>query len=83
INSKLPAFKIKKIITHFVADINASKTSLLTGINRNTINRFYHIFRKVIYKEQIRLFKDKVHKTTVECDELIQKLLLLLIMERI
>lgn len=67
--SKLSSYKLKKIITHFVVDINASKTSLLTGINRNTVNRFYHIFRKVIYQEQLQLFKEKLHKTTVECDE--------------
>jgi len=67
--SKISSYKLKKIITHFVIDINASKTSLLTGINRNTVNRFYHIFRKVIYQEQLQLFKEKLHKRTVECDE--------------
>jgi len=67
--SKLSPYKLKKIINHFVIDINASKTSLLTGINRNTVNRFYHIFRKVIYQEQLQLFKEKLHKRTVECDE--------------
>jgi len=67
--SKLSSYQLKKVITHFVVDINASKTSLLTGINRNTVNRFYHIFRTVIYEEQNHLFEEKLHKTTVECDE--------------
>ena len=67
--SKISSYKLKKIINHFITDINASKTSSLTGINRNTINRFYQIFRKVIYQKQIELFEEKFHKTTVECDE--------------
>ncbi len=67
--SKLSSCQLKKVITHFVVDINASKTSLLTGVNRNTVNRFYHIFRNVIYQKQMQLFKEKLDKTTVECDE--------------
>jgi len=67
--SKISSYQLKKIIKHFVFNINATKTSMLTGINRNTVNRFYHIFRSVIYKSQVKLFEEKIHKTTVECDE--------------
>ncbi len=45
--SKLSDYNIKKIIKHFCIDIDATKTAQLTDINRNTINRFYNIFREV------------------------------------
>ena len=44
---------------HFCEDIPASKTARLTGINRNTVNRYYNTFREHIlswqYKEVMRL----------------------------
>ena len=51
----------------FVVDIPASKTALLFGFNRNTVNRIYQICRGVIYLHQFnessRMFG------TVEIDE--------------
>lgn len=41
----LSEYKIKKIMRFFCEDITASKTAILTGINRNTINRYFNIFR--------------------------------------
>ena len=41
----LSDYKIKKIMRFFCADITASKTAALTGINRNTINRYFNLFR--------------------------------------
>lgn len=35
-------------MTFFYADITAIKTANLTGINRNTINRYFNLFRIVI-----------------------------------
>ncbi len=49
INSKLSNYYIKKIIQCFCIDIPASKTALLLGKNRNTIDRWHGIFRQVIY----------------------------------
>jgi len=44
---------------HFCEDIPASKTSRLTGINRNTVNRYYGHYREHIlswqYEEVMRL----------------------------
>ena len=44
---------------HFCEDIPASKTSRLTGINRNTVNRYYSHYREHIlswqYEEVMRL----------------------------
>ena len=41
----LSNYKVKKIIKFFCEDISASKTSILLGINRNTINRYFNLFR--------------------------------------
>lgn len=52
-NSKLSKYKLKKIIQCFCIDIDATKTALLLGLNRNTINRWYAIFRQEIYQYQV------------------------------
>ena len=51
-NNKLSDYQLEKIIKHFCVDIEASKTALLTGFNRNTINHWYGIFRHEIYRYQ-------------------------------
>lgn len=56
-NAKLSTFKIKKIIKHFCLDIDATKTAALVGINRNTINHYFLVFRKAIYDHQTKEFK--------------------------
>ena len=54
-NSKLSNYQLKKIIQCFCIDIPASKTALLLGFNRNTINHGYLIFREAIYTYQTTL----------------------------
>lgn len=49
--------KIKKVISAFCADIDATKASLLLGINRNTINKYYNEFRLAIYTHQMKEFE--------------------------
>jgi len=66
-NSKLSDYYIKKIISCFCIDILASKTALLLGLNRNTINRWYGLFRRAIYCHQAAL-KDKL-VGRIEVDE--------------
>src|SRR3989344_7402152 len=56
-NKRLSTFKIKNIISTFCADINASKATLLLGINRNTINSYYNEFRRAMYAHQIQEFE--------------------------
>lgn len=65
--AKISDYKIKKIVKHFCIDIEASKTSELTNINRNTVNRFNNIFRHLIYQNQIFEFQQIIG--TVELDE--------------
>lgn len=50
--SKISDYKIKKIIRCFCVELTATQTSVLLQINRNTINRYYLMFRKVIFKKQ-------------------------------
>jgi hypothetical protein len=49
---------LKKIILHFCIDIEASKTAILTGINRNTVNAYYSQFRKLIAAYQSGLISE-------------------------
>jgi len=55
----LSKYKRRKILMHFCEDIEASKTARLTGISRNTVNRYYNVFREHIlswqYEEVMRL----------------------------
>jgi len=46
--SRLSDYKIKKIMKCFCLDLTASKTAALLGINRNTINRYFNLFRQQI-----------------------------------
>lgn len=55
--AKISKYKVKKIIRHFCLDITADRTAYLTGMNRNTINRWYGIFRKAIYAWQYKEFR--------------------------
>jgi len=67
IRAKISKYKLKKVIKHFCLDILASKTAILLDINRNTINRYYQIFRELIYIMQSNDFLQILGK--VELDE--------------
>lgn len=45
--SQISPYKIKKILECFAADYSATETAKQLKLNRNTINRYYHIFRKI------------------------------------
>ena len=51
--NSLSDYKVKKIISYFCEDIDASKTSRLLDINRNTINRYFNLFREAIFKDSL------------------------------
>ena len=46
--TKLSNYKIKKILRCFCTVLTAVQISKLLDINRNTVNRFYKIFRESI-----------------------------------
>jgi len=65
-NSKLSDYKIKKILTCFAQDLNASQTSQLININRNTVNRYFKLFReKIIHFCE----KESIFNGEIEVDE--------------
>ena len=66
-NRALSTYKIKKIIFHFACDANATLTSKLLGINRNTINKYFMICRQEIYEYQMSKFHSIIGE--VELDE--------------
>jgi transposase len=65
--AKLTTYKLKKIIECFCLDLTATQTSKLLKINRNTINRYYQIFRQNIYRYQLQEKKRFVGE--IEVDE--------------
>lgn len=66
-NRPISKYKKKKIISCFCLDLTAKQASLLLVINRNTINRYFNIFRKKIYDYQLKEMKQFVGE--VEVDE--------------
>ncbi len=55
--ARLSTFKIKKIISFFCVDVNASKAAKLVGVNRNTINLWFNKFPVAIYAHQHKEFE--------------------------
>lgn len=53
-NKPLTDYKIKKIIEAFCADISSTQASVLLKFNRNTTNRYYNLFRELIYEFQTK-----------------------------
>ncbi len=51
-NGKLSGYKVGKILKHFIVDVEANKTAELMELNRKTIDRYYNLFRKLIYDKQ-------------------------------
>jgi len=51
-NKPLTDYKIKKIIEAFCADISSTQAAILLKFNRNTTNRYYNIFRDLIFEHQ-------------------------------
>jgi transposase len=48
----LGCYRQRKIIETLCADITATQAALLLKLNRNTINRYYLMFREVIFAFQ-------------------------------
>lgn len=58
---------LKKILRCFCEDLTATQTAKLTGINRNTVNRYYRLFR-----EEVAAYQEKLNepfKGEIELDE--------------
>ena len=66
-NNGLSDYKVKKIMLYFCEDITASKTASLLGINRNTINRYFNLFRMTIAASAMK--DSSVFAGEIELDE--------------
>lgn len=66
--SKISVYELKKIMKHFCVDIDATRTAELLWYNRNTINRYFMLFRNLIYLNRMNAFKQKI-EWTLEVDE--------------
>ena len=64
---RLSTKQLLEIIQYFACDIEASKTAKLTMLNRNTINKYYKLFRNEIYSHSPREYY--LGNTTCEIDE--------------
>lgn len=51
--SKIIHYRLKKLMRCFCSDIDATKTAEIIGLNRNTLNRYFTIFREAILKKQL------------------------------
>ena len=65
--NKISTQKVNKILLYFSEDLTATKTANLLGLNRRTIDRYFAIFRKKIFKYTCR---ESINGSGVfECDE--------------
>lgn len=63
----LSRYRREKVIEAFCADLTATQAAKVTGLNRNTVNRYFGLFRQAIFAHQTSL---KAKFTgTVEVDE--------------
>jgi transposase-like protein len=67
ISIKLSRYVFKKLLWYFCLDLTATQIALLTGLNRNTINRYVNIFRRLIFSFQVTELKR--FKGDIELDE--------------
>jgi transposase len=58
--SRLSKYKIRKILEAFSEDLTASVAAKVLRLNRNTINKYFSLFREAIFKESKRAFEREV-----------------------
>lgn len=66
-NKPISKHKIKKIISCFCLDLTATQAAILLGINRNTTNKYFNKFRRLIFQYQIDQLKEFIGE--IEVDE--------------
>ena len=67
--SKLSTYNMKKLLRCFCEDLTATQTANLMDINRNTVNRYYRLFREKIAAYQEQLAQQQGFAGEVELDE--------------
>lgn len=46
--SKISAAKFRELVRYFAADLDASQIALLSGLNRNTVNRYLKAIKECL-----------------------------------
>lgn len=64
--SRLKKSQISKLLEHFVAGSTARTTADLVTINRNTVTRYFHMFREII---ALKIEDESPVKGEIEVDE--------------
>ena len=63
----LSTYRQRKVIDAFCADLTATQAATVLNLNRNTVNRYYRIFREAIRDHQRR--RMEMFRGVVEVDE--------------
>ena len=63
----LSIYRQRKVIDAFCADLTATQAATVLNLNRNTVNRYYRIFREAIRDHQRR--RMEMFRGVVEVDE--------------
>jgi len=58
--SKLSSHKIRKIVGVFSKDYKCQHSGELLQLNRNTINRYYNLFREALFKESLTVLEKEL-----------------------
>jgi len=58
--------KFKLIVQYFCPDLTTDKTATIVKVNRNTVNRYYTFFRKLIYIDSLQ---EEIVNGEIEVDE--------------
>jgi len=66
-NAPISKYKLKKILKCFSLDFTATQTYKITGINRNTVNKYFNKVRQLIYHHQVHEMQKLIGD--VEVDE--------------
>lgn len=57
---RLSNYKIRKILDVFLKDLTSSVSADLLKLNRNTINRYYNLFREAIFKHSLSILEKEL-----------------------
>lgn len=56
-HGKVSGYKVRKILHHFVVDVEVGKTAQLVDLNRKTVDPYYGLFRRLIFEKQTKEFE--------------------------
>jgi len=65
--SRISVSKFREIIKYFALDLTATQIAKLSGLSRNTVNRYIVEMRKIIYQHCVEIQQIEVGE--IECDE--------------